>query len=130
MTRGPVLLLIATLTAGIAGCGRQSSGSERDFTKKTQAGIVRKAKVYPLRAYQQTKVPTHAFVKLSGQIVKTDSGSRQVGQGDRFILKRKSLRVQVLNQATGNWRVGEHVTVYGEYYGFIKSYVVKVGEKS
>ncbi|WP_390405732.1 hypothetical protein [Lacticaseibacillus jixiensis] len=119
-----IAVLLTPLAVVSTGCSHQNQTQAADFTKKTTSGIRSKAKTYSQAAYQSASIPAHSYVRLVGKVVKTDAATAQIRQGDRFVLQRGKLKVQVFHQAQTPVRLGQTVTVYGEYYGFVKGYVI------
>ena len=129
MKKWIIVVLLLPLALLIVGCGQQDQAQAADFTKKTTTGIRSKAKHYQAKAYQKETIPAHSYVQLVGRVVKTDAAGKNIRLGDRFILQQGRLKVQVFNQAKTTVRLGQTVTVYGEYYGFVKGYVIDQGDK-
>lgn len=124
MEKSIQLVFTAALAVILTGCAANTQVQTNGFTKKTQAGLIAKAKTYPKQAFIAGKVPPKSYVKVSGKIVKTDASGQKIQRGDRFILQAGKLKVQVFNQAQPV-RLGARVTVYGEYNGFIQGNVIQ-----
>lgn len=120
-----MILLFSGLLGFLSGCGAEKS-SNKNFTEETLTALKKKAKLYTEEEFQNGEVPLHDFVQLTGKITKTDGKSSEIQKGDRFILESGKSRYQIFNQQEEIFVVGDEVTVYGEYYGFITaSYVEK-----
>ncbi|MDR2976230.1 MAG: hypothetical protein LBV19_02815 [Streptococcaceae bacterium] len=98
-----------------------SACSGPSASEKDNIQLQKKAKSWNDADYKQSKVPLHSYVKLYGVIQKSDGKNEKVGKNNRFILMRSNTRYQVINGTNKEFKVGDKVTVYGEYYGFIKA---------
>ncbi|MGM0124581.1 hypothetical protein IGI37_001959 [Enterococcus sp. AZ194] len=111
----------------VSGCSNQTTQNkelEANFTQKTKQEIKEKARIFTEDEFQSAEVPLNEYVQLSGEIIQSDRETDLV-KGDRFILKSGSSRYQVFNEQEEPIQVGDLVTVYGEYYGFIKAIVIE-----
>lgn len=103
----------------LTGC-TSANAQEAKFDQDTTRGAELHAKEYSLRSYELGKIPLHTYVKFSGKILKKDTTGRVIRKDDRFIIAKDQVKVQVISQVDTNCQIGDQVTVYGEYYGFIK----------
>ncbi|MHA4801792.1 hypothetical protein ACX0E5_16380, partial [Enterococcus faecium] len=77
---------------------------------------------------QNGDVRLNEYISLKGEIVESDSRSSLIKKGDRFILKSGSSKYQVFNEQKKKLKIGDEVTVYGEYYGFLKGTLIESEE--
>ncbi|MDA3972819.1 hypothetical protein PF023_02065 [Enterococcus thailandicus] len=108
-----------------SGCGgSQEAAQNNQFTNEVTRELKQKAKRYTEQELQNTEVPLHAFIQLEGKIIRSD-GDKTILQGDRFILRSGSSKYQIFNEQKETISIGDQVTVYGEYYGFIKGIIIE-----
>ncbi|MGC3695945.1 hypothetical protein ACPTHQ_15615, partial [Enterococcus faecalis] len=69
---------------------------------------------------QNGDVRLNEYIYLKGEIHESDSRSRLIKKGDRFILKSGSTKYQVFNEHKKKLKIGDEVTVYGENNAFLK----------
>ncbi|MBP1045872.1 hypothetical protein I6N96_06230 [Enterococcus sp. BWM-S5] len=122
------LLLSVLLLSFLSGCSSEMKGeSERQasFSKEAVENIKEKAKHYSNQAFQDGEVPLNEFVQIKGTILKSDSSEKVLKKGDRFILISENSQYQVFNEQENDFEVGDDVTVYGEYYGFLKGILIE-----
>lgn len=121
------VLLIALLIIASACSGTQQEEQEKQaaFSKETVENLKAKAEQYSKQEFQEGEVPLNTFVQISGTILKSDSGEKKIKKGDRFILMDGDSRYQVFNEQEDSFEIGEAVTVYGEYYGFLKGILIE-----
>ncbi|MDR1567693.1 MAG: hypothetical protein LBS33_03300 [Streptococcaceae bacterium] len=114
------LTLCVLVLIFLSGC---SEKKVKEFDSQTieDKGIVKKAKKYTDEQYQNGEVALHEYVQIQGKISKTDEKDNRIKQNSRFILKTTHGKYQVINGVDSNLKLGDKVTVYGEYYGFIKA---------
>ncbi|MGM9902621.1 hypothetical protein A5844_000422 [Enterococcus sp. 10A9_DIV0425] len=120
-------MLIIVLVYGLSGCHGKRLANQLDiqnFEQQAKNRIKEKAYIYTEEEFQTANVPIHAWVQLSGEIIQSDQ-SKEIVKGDRFILKSGSSRYQIFNDQEEILKIGDSVTVYGEYYGFIKGVVIE-----
>ncbi|MBS7577677.1 MULTISPECIES: hypothetical protein [unclassified Enterococcus] len=113
-------LCLITLTGVLSSCDKQQV---EQFNQDTldENGIVLKAKAYTDEQYKLGEVPLHEFVQIKGEITKTDQKNNLISKNTRFILKTEQGKYQILHGVDEKFKIGDTVTVYGEYYGFIKA---------
>ncbi len=110
----------------LSGCTLQSESTQTaKFSQETVTKLKTAAKIYTDLAYQEGEVPLNEFVQMTGKITDTDSQDAQIKEGDRFVLQTDSAKYQVFNQQGTVLYLEEEVTVYGEYYGFIKGTLIE-----
>lgn len=108
-----------------SGCGGSKENAQNNqFTNEVTREIRQKAKHYTEQELQNTEVPLHAFIQLEGEIIRSDGG-KTILKGDRFILRSGSSNYQIFNEQKEAISIGDQVTVYGEYYGFIKGIIIE-----
>jgi hypothetical protein len=122
-----ILLSFLTLSLGLVGCGSSKNNTE-NFSKETVADLKVKAKHYTMVDFKKDKVPLNEYVVCSGTITKIEDNKQSLAKGDRFILKNGSSKFQIFNEQDQTFEIGSKVTVYGEYYGFIKGTVIEKSE--
>ncbi|MBP1048279.1 hypothetical protein I6N96_18450 [Enterococcus sp. BWM-S5] len=115
-----LILLVPLLSS----CANREAVDSFDKQFKEEAAKIYKQ--YSSRAFQQGEVELNTFVQLSGVITVTDNQDGcSIKKNDRFILEVEGDRYQVINYSDSEWELTERVTVYGEYYGFIKAEEIK-----
>jgi|SRR5699024_223704 len=124
-----LLLLLFVFLLGSTGCSQtdKTKDKEEQFTATVETNIKKKANKYTEEEFQTADVPLNDFVQLSGEITRSD-GEETLKKGDRFILKSGSSNYQIFNEQEYPFSVGNHITVYGEYYGFIKAIAIEKEE--
>lgn len=101
------------------------------FDQETKQKIEEKAQEFSNEEYQNGEVPLKTDIKMVGEIIQTDGKDPAlVRKNDRFILKNEDCNYQVFNSTDQTFEVGERVTVYGEYHGFIQSRLIIESEQS
>lgn len=123
-----ILLIILAGAVLICCVGKKDGGSTHEFNKTSNIKLQTEAKKYSEEELQNGEVPLNEYIQLSGEIIQSDSKTNKIEKGDRFILKSGSSKYQVFNEQPISLEVGEDVTVYGEYYGFIKGIVINKNE--
>lgn len=129
------ILLIFTFILSaqvLTGCGSGASSEKEkqtDFSSASEQGIKKKAKEYTEEELQNDEVPLNEYIKLTGKIEKSDGEGETLKKGDRFILSSGSSQYQVFNEQEQSFSIGDTVTVYGEYYGFIKAFLIEKAEE-
>lgn len=120
MKRKFIILLTGLPFCLLFSCSNQET---KKFDREASSAdrIVIKAKAYTDAQYKNDEVPQHEYVKLTGKISKSDSADDKVEKNGRFILETTGGRYQIINDANVSFKKGDHVIVYGEYYGFIKA---------
>lgn len=122
-----LLSLVVSMTA----CGNAASNEEvkkYNFSEKTTKNLMTMAKCYTEEELQNGEVPLNEYIQLSGEIIVSDGKEDVIQKGDRFILKSGDSQYQVFNEQEQLLQVGDKVTVYGEYYGFLKGTVIERNE--
>lgn len=114
------LSLAFLVLISLAACSHQKVDKFDKQVKQSEA-IVKNAKTYTDEQYQNGEVALHEDVQIKGKITKTDEQDGQVKKDSRFILKTAASQYQVINGTDSKLQTGDIVTVYGEYYGFIKA---------
>jgi|SRR5699024_4116336 len=124
-----VLLLLFVLLLGGTGCSQndKTQAKEEQFTATVETEIKKKTNKYTEKEFQTADVPLNDFVQLTGEITRSD-GDETLKKGDRFILKSGSSNYQIFNEQEYPFSIGDRVTVYGEYYGFIKAIAIEKEE--
>lgn len=96
------------------------------FDNQTREGIKKNANAYSEKEFQDNEVPLHDFVQLTGEITMSEKkSSAMIEKGTRFVIQSGDSQYQIFNEQTLPLKVGETVTVYGEYYGFIKAILIE-----
>ena len=108
------LLILLALT----GC----KSGEKEFDEESLQNLKETA-----QSYSETELQ-NGDVRLNEYIVESDSRSSLIKKGDRFILKSGSSKYQVFNEQKKKLKIGDEVTVYGEYYGFLKGTLIESEE--
>lgn len=103
---------------------QKNSNQVTSFSSQALTSIKGKAKIYSEKELQSGKVPLNDFIKIEGEIIKADRGSK-IKKGDRFILHSEGSDYQIFNEQEKKFSIGDEVIVYGEYYGFIKGIVLE-----
>ncbi|WP_203662824.1 hypothetical protein [Lacticaseibacillus sp. 53-4] len=108
-----------------SGCGSAAATQNQTFTKKSASGLRVKAKGYSTQAFSKGNIPLNSYVKFTGRIQKKDTAGETVKKDDRLLLRNGKTKVQVMVQFQPTaLKVGDRVTVYGEYYGFVKGSLI------
>lgn len=115
---------VATVTSLFLLCGCSGTIAEEKFTDEAQIQLKENAIEYTISQLQSHEAKLNTFVKISGTIQLSDSNGSLVKKGDRFKLVQGEDAVQVFNEQEQEFRIGNEVTVYGEYYGFVKGTVI------
>lgn len=87
--------------------------------------LVKKSVEYSVEQWKDDDIPLNELVKVNGKIEKSDGHSKKVKYQDRFILNFDGYRIQVMNNQKKVFHLGDQVTVYGEYYGFVKAMYIQ-----
>lgn len=125
-----ILIIFFSFSVFLVSCSSQKTTTE-DFTEETLIALKKKAKSYSNEEFQEGDVPLHEFVQLTGKITQSDGKKDTIEKDDRFVLEVGESRYQIFNQQENSFKIGDEVTVYGEYYGFIKaSYIEKTDSSS
>ncbi|MBL1225984.1 hypothetical protein [Enterococcus sp. BWR-S5] len=119
------LLLLLLMTCGCSANKEEEANKQDTFSEEVIENIKEKAEHFSDQEFQEGEVPLNSFVQISGTILKSDSGKNQVKKGDRFILINEGSQYQVFNEQDGTFEIGENITVYGEYYGFLKGILIE-----
>ena len=114
------LLILLALT----GC----KSGEKEFDEESLQNLKETAQSYSETELQNGDVRLNEYISLKGEIVESDSRSSLIKKGDRFILKSGSSKYQVFNEQKKKLKIGDEVTVYGEYYGFLKGTLIESEE--
>lgn len=72
----------------------------------------------------------YEYIRLTGKIIISDSGDKSIEKGERFILERGAYQFHVINEQETPLKIGVQVSVYGEYYGFIKGTLIERSTES
>lgn len=123
MKRSFPMLAMSLLLLLLAGCNAQQN--TKGFDTEAMDGLKKNAQVFTKTAIQKDLIPLNSYIKVSGRIEKTDSGAKQIKKGDRFILNDGKNKLQIFNEQSKSFAVGDEVVVYGEYYGFIKGQLIE-----
>ncbi|MGC6767951.1 hypothetical protein [Enterococcus sp. LJL51] len=119
-----LLFLLFFTIIFLSSCGEQERLHSFDHQVEEETAAIYKH--YSAEAFQNGDVPPNTLIQLSGVITVTDNDDGQsVKKNDRFILEAEGQRYQVINYSDSEWQLAEQVTVYGEYYGFIKAEQIK-----
>lgn len=119
------LLFLLLLICGCSANKKEEANKQDTFSEEVIENIKEKAEQFSDQEFQEGEVPLNSFVQISGTILKSDSGKNQVKKGDRFILINEGSQYQVFNEQDGTFEIGESITVYGEYYGFLKGILIE-----
>jgi hypothetical protein len=111
-----VLLLLGLVS--LTACADKKA---ENFAQQSSQPLSQKAKIYTDEQYQNGEVALHDYVQIQGKISKTDEKDGHIKKDSRFILKTTAGNYQVINATDTSLQTGDTVTVYGEYYGFIKA---------
>ena len=103
-------------------------GCEKEFDEESLQNLKETAQSYSETELQNGDVRLNEYISLKGEIVESDSRSSLIKKGDRFILKSGSSKYQVFNEQKKKLKIGDEVTVYGEYYGFLKGTLIESEE--
>ncbi|HAP5023191.1 TPA: hypothetical protein IUY12_001800, partial [Enterococcus faecalis EX166083VC20] len=101
---------------------------EKEFDEESLQNLKETAQSYSETELQNGDVRLNEYISLKGEIVESDSRSSLIKKGDRFILKSGSSKYQVFNEQKKKLKIGDEVTVYGEYYGFLKGTLIESEE--
>ncbi|WP_430611060.1 hypothetical protein [Enterococcus sp. DIV0876] len=120
------MLFLSVTVIILSGCNKQNEATQvTEFSQEASIKLKTAASTYTDRAYQDGEVPLNDFIQMTGKITDTDSQSEQIMKGDRFVLQTDSAKYQVFNQQETTLYLEDEVTVYGEYYGFIKGTLIE-----
>ena len=108
----------------LTGC----KSGEKEFDEESLQNLKETAQSYSETELQNGDVRLNEYISLKGEIVESDSRSSLIKKGDRFILKSGSSKYQVFNEQKKKLKIGDEVTVYGEYYGFLKGTLIESEE--
>lgn len=125
-----LLLIVAVFSSLLltAGCGATETKGDQAFTEEAAVNLRKNAIAYSKEDLEADNVPLNSFIKVTGKITATDSEDGKVGKGTRFKLNSDGYDIQIFNEQTESYQVGDEVTVYGEYYGFIKGAVIDAAQ--
>ncbi|EGC70719.1 hypothetical protein NGF69_04995 [Enterococcus casseliflavus] len=118
-------LFILGLLMGLTACSPNEATQTQAFSQSSEKQLKERALCYSDEDFSQGVVPLHEFVKLSGTIVKSDAKTADIEKGNRFILETAAGQYQVFNEQSQQLKLQEVVTIYGEYYGFIKATLIE-----
>ncbi|WP_158661720.1 hypothetical protein [Enterococcus timonensis] len=118
------LIIFSLGLIGLTSC-KNTSEKNQNFTEETILQLKQKAKTYTAAKFQDGTIPLNDFVQLSGVITKTDGDADNIQKGDRFVIEDDQTKVQVFNQQNTILKLGDQVTVYSEYYGFITASLIE-----
>ncbi|WP_321384833.1 hypothetical protein [uncultured Enterococcus sp.] len=117
-------LLLMLMIVFLSSCGNQERIHSFDRQVEEQASKIYKP--YAAKSFQNGEIPPNTLVQIRGTITVTDNADgRSIKKNDRFILEAEGERYQVINGSDSEWTLLECVTIYGEYYGFIKAEEIK-----
>lgn len=117
----------------LTSCSFKSQTNEKqesNFSKENIGRIKDKSKKFSNEELQNGEVPLYEYIQLAGKIIISDSKDKSIEKGDRFILQQGEYKYQVINEQESVLNIGDQVTVYGEYYGFIKGSLIERSTKS
>ncbi|MDH6363965.1 hypothetical protein M2139_000950 [Enterococcus sp. PF1-24] len=123
--RGRLFILILLVFLPFSACKQTESKENDNFSKETIGNLKTNAKEYSEDELQNGEVPLNEYVRLTGEIVESDSSDEIISKGDRFILKSGDSQYQIFNQQDIPLQIADELTVYGEYYGFIKADLIE-----
>ncbi|BAL62701.1 hypothetical protein QQG09_00120 [Melissococcus plutonius] len=110
----------------VGGCTKkETEKTTNQFSHETIQRIKKTAKSYSENELQSGQVPLHTYLQLTGKIIKSDSKTATIKREDRFILESGQNHYQVFNEQSMKLKIGDTITVYGEYYGFLKAIFVE-----
>ncbi|MHC5249682.1 hypothetical protein [Enterococcus sp. LJL90] len=113
------------LAACQAGNAAESETIE-NFSNNAVSGLKETAKFFSNEDYQAGDVPLNEYIKMNGVITKTDGNPDEIQNGDRLMIENDGVQYQVFNQQATPLKIGDTITVYGEYYGFIKGTLIEI----
>lgn len=117
-------LLVVFLVVFLSSCGSQEHIDA--FDHQVEEKVEKIYKQYSATEFQNGEIPPNTLVQLHGMITVTDNADGQsIKKNDRFILEAEGERYQVINSSDSEWQLLDWVTIYGEYYGFIKAEEIK-----
>lgn len=96
-----------------------------NFSEVTTENLKHYAKKYSEEELQDGSVPLNEYIQISGEIIQSDSKTIEIEKGDRFILMSGQSKYQVFNEQDDVLKIGDLITVYGEYYGFLKGSLIE-----
>lgn len=121
--------LLLTLVLLMVGCSPANGEKEaKAFTEEAAVNLRKQAVSYSKEELMADTIPLNTFIKVTGKITATDTSDGQVDKGARFKLNSEGYDIQIFNEQEKVYQVGDEVTVYGEYYGFIKGAVIDATE--
>ncbi|MGX7013973.1 hypothetical protein [Vagococcus silagei] len=120
--KSTLIILLLFLTGCSAKLKENSFPTDEDFEK----AIVSKSSSYSTEEYQNGEVPLHEYIKMKGKIIKSDSKSKKIKKGDRFVLLNDGEEYQIFNEQDKELKIEDEITVYGEYYGFVKTSYIEL----
>lgn len=123
-----ILLLVGLLTGCSSASGTFSS-QEKDFTKNSKMNLREKAVVYSEEDLVKDEIPLNSYIRCTGKILRKDRKGDTLEKGDRFILEIGEAKIQVFNEQSEAFKVGQYVNVYGEYYGFLKGQLIEDADR-
>ncbi|AIM24548.1 hypothetical protein [Melissococcus plutonius] len=110
----------------VGGCTKkETEKTTNQFSHETIQRIKKTAKSYSENELQSGQVPLHTYLQLTGKIIKSDSKTATIKREDRFIFESDQNHYQVFNEQSMKLKIGDTITVYGEYYGFLKAIFVE-----
>jgi outer membrane lipoprotein-sorting protein len=119
-----LLLFILVIVLILTGCEHEDKKTSA-FSNEVTEQMKETATSYSDVDFSNGDVPLHETVRLEGTIIKSDSQDNQIEKGHRFILKTEKAQYQVFNEQETTLYLDDSVTVYGEYYGFIKGILIE-----
>lgn len=124
-----IIVLVIALLAGCSSVNSGISQQEEDFTKNSKVNLKERAVFYSEEALVKDEIPLNSYIRCTGKIMQKDREGTVLEKGDRFILKIGDTKIQVFNEQTEAFAVGDYVNVYGEYYGFLKGELIEGAEQ-
>lgn len=104
----------------------KESDVKESFDNTTMSEIKEKSNKYSEDEFQNNEVPLHDFVQLSGKIIQSEKADDEaIDKGTRFVLLSGESKYQIFNEQEELLAIGDKITVYGEYYGFIKAMLIE-----
>lgn len=131
MYRTSILFVFASIIR--VSCHSPSSLNRKyddNFSKENIERIKENSKVFSNEELQNGEVPLYEYIQLTGKIIISDSGDKSIEKGERFILERRAYQFHVINEQETPLKIGVQVSVYGEYYGFIKGTLIERSTES
>lgn len=117
-------LLLMFMVVFLSSCGNQER--IHSFDRQVEGQAEKIYKPYTAKSFQNGEIPPNTPVQIRGTITMTDNADgRSIKKNDRFILEAEGERYQIINGSDSEWKLLECVTIYGEYYGFIKAEEIK-----